>query len=112
MTKEINIKIVSVNNVIICEPVKVDRKIEANVNKGFGSIQQKSTLTAMHTRFEFQHETMGFIPAGTVIYVYSEDLHNGVIAKSTYTQKELGEFVVVPFERVIIIAHTEEEKNA
>lgn len=78
---------ISVNNKLILEPYKGKGKIEAQVNSGFASIKQKSTLIGLKLLADGRvaiGKDMLELKKGQTVYFSEEILHSQEWAKKTF----------------------------
>lgn len=99
----------SVNNKLILEPYKGQRKIEATVKSGFATVKQRSTLIGLKLLSDANVVPNGSgkiltIKAGSIVFFEESVLATEGWAKNTYTVDGDGggkEFVIGEYNRAV-----------
>lgn len=99
----------AINSKLLLEPYVSDGAIKANVNKGFATVKQKSTLVPLKaivagTLYHRDGSVMQEIEPGDSVFFKEEDLHNHPWAKTVFTAESLDtKFIIAEASLAVMV---------
>lgn len=99
-------KVLSINNYILCKSPDSVRKLEAEVTKGFATVKQKSGYVGLTVVTEARLGDGMIIPVGSIVYLSEEYLYSA--KKKTMTSDVHPEGCIQVLSNEVIFVKTEE----
>lgn len=93
----------SINDYVICKPVKDVNVLRTTVKSGFASVSQVSTITSLEVLFDAAMSSGSVIPKGCKVFVKEKDLATMPWAKEILTLDQ-NEIILIPKAAIIGIA--------
>jgi len=100
----------SPNNLIVAEPYKT-QGVTTTVNKGFASVDQKVNLIPLKVLITSKLATGDSVTANDNIYIKQHTLETNPNYKNALKMNGL-DVILVELKDVILVEHTEEEKQS